>query len=248
MSSTLRRNGYRSAVQRPTVGDTKTSLVNSDHMGWLKCDARALSKSSYPQLFNVLGYSFGGSGDIFYLPDPSGRAMAFVGQATPTGNNWIMGGLSGEETHTLTIAEMPAHNHGTDASNNTIGNGLTGVSGEHVHTGTTNTTGNHTHEIFTANAGASDPNRIGQGIDDVYEGPANTSFAGDHSHTFTTDPSGNHQHTIQTQGGNQPHNNIQPTIWLGYLYIYGGKLFTGSDGLQAPQSKNKFPNFGNQIY
>lgn len=37
--------------------------------GWMVCDGRTLSAASYPELFAVLGYSFGGKDYQFQLPD-----------------------------------------------------------------------------------------------------------------------------------------------------------------------------------
>ena len=98
-------------------------------MGWLKCDGRALSTTQFNLLFQVIGYTFGGSGNTFNLPDPTGRVLGSVSASHPAGQS------VGTDTHTLTIPEMPAHDHG----------GTTGVAGSHTHTGTTSTNGEHTH-------------------------------------------------------------------------------------------------------
>lgn len=43
--------------------------------GWLICDGTLLNKTDYPELFNAIGYSFGGEegGSTFGLPDLRGR-------------------------------------------------------------------------------------------------------------------------------------------------------------------------------
>lgn len=220
MGSYFRDYMDRKASQRPTIGDTKFSAVTSDHMGWLKCDGRSLSVANYNLLFQVIGYSFGGSGNNFNLPDAQGRIAGAVGNNGES--TWALGDVSGSETHTLTIAEMPAHNHGTDASDTVVGNNLTGLSGGHTHT--INDPG-HSHSITTANAGASVENRVGQAIDNVNEGPAFTSSA---TTGITINSVADHQHSIATQGGGDPHNNIQPTIFMGSLYIYCGKTSVGN--------------------
>ena len=47
------------ATQRATVGDTKFSVINQDHMGWLKCDGRGLSTTAYNILFQVVIKNYG---------------------------------------------------------------------------------------------------------------------------------------------------------------------------------------------
>lgn len=36
---------------------------------WLECDGRSLSTGTYPDLFNVIGYMYGGGGTAFNIPD-----------------------------------------------------------------------------------------------------------------------------------------------------------------------------------
>jgi microcystin-dependent protein len=175
-------------------------------MGWLKCDGRQLDTTTYAILFNVIGYTFGGSGNTFYLPDMQGRVPGAAG--TGRGNDPIdpdlttraIGDYIGEEEHRLTINEMPSHTHG---SNN--------VSGDTNGSGTTSTVGNHSHDIITANAGAVYGNRVGQATDTVLEGPA------------STEPAGSHSHTIGNTGGSNYHNNMQPTLFVGNMFIYCGR-------------------------
>lgn len=77
---------------------------------WLLCDGSCVLISDYPDLFAVIGTTYGTTPDglHFCLPDLVGRVI--VG----TGTGWPMGDKAGEETHVLTVAEMPSHTH-TDA-------------------------------------------------------------------------------------------------------------------------------------
>jgi microcystin-dependent protein len=208
MSSTMRRTGHRSAVERPMVGDTKTSMVRDDHLGWLRCDGRQLLKTEYTLLYAVLGDDFGdASAGYFRLPDAMGRVVGLIGQADPSSTVWVDGSVSGEETHTLTIAEMPTHRHGTvDETDGDDGDGLTGVNGEHTH----DICGNGTDDQnFTAGGAAVPPNDV----------PSSSSY----NVNYIIKPAGAHQHTIGRTGGDQPHNNMQPTIFLGNLFIFCGR-------------------------
>lgn len=181
-------------------------------MGWLKCDGRSLSVADYNLLFQVVGYAFGGSGNNFNLPDSQGRVPGAIG---PNGESTRkLGDVSGSETHTLTINQMPAHKHGSvDVTGNTNGNGNTTTNGAHTHTGTTDAAG------FAASSTSVQTPVTGTNVADD---------TGSHTHTFTTNSAGDHFHTMGSTGGGAAHNNIQPTIFMGSLYMYCGKVKVGN--------------------
>ena len=154
------------------IGDYKYSSRLVDDKGWLVCDGRSLSAAEYPELYAVIGESFGGCEGYFKLPDFQGRVPGIVG----SGSNLSLRGLGssvGEETHTLTVDEMPSHNHG----------GVTGAAG------------------------------FGTGV---------ASPAVSLTTTDVADNTGSHTHTVSAQGGSQPHNNMQPTLFGGSLLIFAG--------------------------
>jgi microcystin-dependent protein len=138
--------------------------------------------------------------------------------------------MSGNQLHQLSIPEMPEHNHGTDVSGSVVGDGLTGISGEHIH-GITDP--GHTHTGTTDAAGyAASSHQVA--VSATTTGTADDTDS--HTHTFTTNSSttaitinsaGAHQHTISTQGGDVPHNNMQPTIFMGNMFIFSGKYGAG---------------------
>lgn len=78
---------------------------------WLICDGSAISRTDYSELFNVIGTEFGeGDGSTtFNLPNIKGRTI--VGLDTNDTDFNTIGKVLGEKTHTLTVAEMPEHNH-----------------------------------------------------------------------------------------------------------------------------------------
>ena len=129
--------------------------------GWLECDGSAVSRSTYSVLFAAIGTTWG-SGDgvnTFNLPDLRGRAP--IGRGTGSGlSARTLAQQVGAETHTLSEAEMPTHNHGiTDPGHfhgaATQGSGYTatnGANGNRADFG--NTTTNFTN-ISINNAGSS---------------------------------------------------------------------------------------------
>ena len=80
--------------------------------GWVPCDGRQLTVSQNQGLFGILGYTYGGDGSTkFALPDLRGRVPIGTGQGPGVQRNYVLGQIGGEETHTLTIAEVPSHSH-----------------------------------------------------------------------------------------------------------------------------------------
>jgi microcystin-dependent protein len=83
--------------------------------GWELCQGayRSSTDGTYIPLFNVIGYAFGQSGSNFRLPDLQGRVPMGVdaGAGRIGSHPNTLGGAAGVETHTLSLAEIPAHNH-----------------------------------------------------------------------------------------------------------------------------------------
>jgi len=217
MTSYIRTQYTLSSHQRPIVGDQKTSAQNADHMGWLKCDGRALSKNDFFFLFQVVGYNFGGSGDIFNLPDARGKVPGLNGPYTDiNGNsdNFVFGSTRGEYKHRLTIPEMPSHNHGVANRTQDISNNTTSLE----YTGQTVNDPGHTHS-YTAPGGATNYNVASITPQTIGDQAATT---GSHTTGITlNDPK--HAHRLNPAGGDQYHNNIQPTIVMGNIFMYSVK-------------------------
>lgn len=74
--------------------------------GWLLCNGQAVSRTTYSNLFSVLGTSYGqGDGSTtFNVPDLAGRVVVGVNGTYPLAGN------GGEATHTLSEAELPSVN------------------------------------------------------------------------------------------------------------------------------------------
>jgi microcystin-dependent protein len=79
--------------------------------GYADASGQLMSISQNTALFSLLGTTYGGNGQTtFALPDLRGRVPRGIGQA-PGLSNVDQGEASGQETVTLTIAQMPAHTH-----------------------------------------------------------------------------------------------------------------------------------------
>jgi hypothetical protein len=79
--------------------------------GWLLCDGALHSRATYPELSAVLASTYGGDPSNFRVPDLRGRTA--VGSGTGAGlSARNVGQWDGAEKVTLSLAEMPTHNHG----------------------------------------------------------------------------------------------------------------------------------------
>ncbi|NBO25985.1 MAG: hypothetical protein EBU96_04185 [Actinobacteria bacterium] len=88
----------------------------SDPDGWFICDGRSVSTSQYSELFGVLGYVYGGSGNSFNIPDYRGRSVfgcdTVSGSAagrSPTGIQPHL--FDGASSVTLAQSECPLQSH-----------------------------------------------------------------------------------------------------------------------------------------
>jgi microcystin-dependent protein len=98
-------------VSEPFVGEVKLISWNFPPKGWAFCNGAQLAINQNQALYSLIGTMYGGNGQTtFALPDLRGRTAIHQGQ----GFNEGQGG--GEEFHTLTQNEMPAHNHFVTAS------------------------------------------------------------------------------------------------------------------------------------
>src|SRR5213083_190033 len=105
-------------AQDPILGCIFMFAGNFAPRGYALCQGQLLSIAQNTALFSILGTTYGGNGQTtFGLPDLRGRAPVGQGQA-PGLNNVQLGESGGIQSASLTINNMPAHNHAVTVSVN----------------------------------------------------------------------------------------------------------------------------------
>lgn len=162
--------------------------------GYLLCDGSEASRTTFSDLFDVVGTTYGeGDGSTtFNLPDLRGRFVLGLDNMGGASADVVtdpeadsLGGVSGEEEHELTIDEMPTHNH----------------------TGTTQSAGNHNHTVdYAGNWSTNAPGNLA-GTSASNNSTTNTRSTGSHTHTLN----------VEDRGGGEAHNNVPPFIAFNWV-------------------------------
>lgn len=171
------------------IGQIIDMAANTLPFGFLACNGSAVSRTTYAELFGVIGttYGVGDGSTTFNLPDAQGRALVGAGSYTDPVSGAIsrtLGTALGAEKHQLSSAELASHGHGV-------------------------TDPGHPHGIT--------PNGNGSGIYNTLS-PYSTVQQVGFNHTFGapgTQPTINSATTgisVQSAGGDTSHNNMQPSL------------------------------------
>lgn len=111
-------------MPEPYLGEIRLLSFVFAPRGWALCNGQLLPINQNQPLFSLLGTTYGGNGQTnFALPNLIGRVPIHVATNHPLGD------LGGEETHTVTTAEMPTHTH---VAHGSITKGDTPVPTAHV--------------------------------------------------------------------------------------------------------------------
>lgn len=104
--------------------------INWAPQDWLLCAGQTLQVSQYQALFSIIGYTYGGSGTQFMLPDLRGRIPVGSGSG-PNLTPRQLGSKGGAESASINTAatgsisiginNLPAHTHAATLSGLTLG-------------------------------------------------------------------------------------------------------------------------------
>jgi microcystin-dependent protein len=124
----------------PYLSEIRIVSFNFPPKGWAFCNGQTLPINQNQALFALLGTTYGGDGiTTFQLPNLQARMPVHVG------NGFNLGQTGGEANHTLTMTEMPSHNHqaqgsSATASSPSAGGNTWAVSTKNPYSTTPNTT------------------------------------------------------------------------------------------------------------
>ncbi|MDQ6481325.1 tail fiber protein [Dyadobacter sp. LHD-138] len=100
-------------MAQPYVGEIRMFAGNFAPAGWNFCEGQLLPISENETLFQLIGTTYGGDGEsTFAMPDLRGRIPIHQG------NGFILAETGGAEEITLTVQQIPGHNHPLMASTN----------------------------------------------------------------------------------------------------------------------------------
>jgi microcystin-dependent protein len=95
------------------IGEITTVSFNFAPQGWALCNGQLLPINQNQVLYSLLGTTYGGDGrTTFGLPNLQARVPMHKG------NGLVLGEVTGEYSHTLTLAELPGHLHVVNGSPN----------------------------------------------------------------------------------------------------------------------------------
>lgn len=170
--------------------------------GHFHANGAAVSRSAYPELFAIIGTTYGaGDGSTtFNLPDLRGVFIRGADDGKGIDIGRVLGSLQQsanlQHSHSGTATSGGGHNHVVTVQN----------SGNHSHSGQTFNSGEHAHS-FPAMEGPKlavspgFPNFVSQP-----GGALNTSPAGNHFHHLSIDANGAHSHgTVVSVSGEHTH-------------------------------------------
>ena len=206
-------NGNPIGAADVPVGTVLPYTSTSVPSGYLLCDGSAISRTTYAQLFAVIGTTYG-SGDgstTFNLPNLQGRFV--LGKS----GSYALASTGGAATVTLTTDQIPSHTHTQKSCTNP---------GDHAH---------NTWNTFSFRHASGGVTTTCTG--DSGDGRGNaTQGAGGHTHTITLNDTGGGQ----AHNNMPPYITLVYMIKVenGNATVPGSVIVTNADVAQITQNKN----------
>jgi microcystin-dependent protein len=100
-------------MAEPFLSEIRIMSFGFPPKGWAFCNGQLLPINQNQALFSLLGTTYGGDGRVnFGLPNLQGRSPIHMG------SGHTLGEMGGEQGHTLSISEVPAHIHAASGTSN----------------------------------------------------------------------------------------------------------------------------------
>ncbi len=97
------------------IGEIRAFSFNYVPQGWLLCNGDLLAVNNFSTLFAVIGYTYGGSGATFQLPNINGKTLVGQGElhygGVDSGSYYQIGEKQNGDTIVLNYKNMPPHKH-----------------------------------------------------------------------------------------------------------------------------------------
>jgi microcystin-dependent protein len=113
--NTFTVGGATNVGQLAAPGDLKANAGPGLQQGWIYCDGRAVSRTTYSALFAAIGgyYGVGDGSTTFNVPDLRGRVLAGSDDGVGRLSGFSLAVSSGSQICQLTDpGQLPYHNHG----------------------------------------------------------------------------------------------------------------------------------------
>lgn len=200
-------------MSEPYIGEIKIIAFDYAPRNWAFCDGQTLPIIQNEALFALIGNSYGGDGNTtFCLPDLRGRVPVHSGKG-PGLENRTVGEIIGLEKVSLDISTMPAHTHSIQTAATDISSLEVAIKGYDGRPDTNNLEGN----VF-AQAASGTGDR-----DNIYPSYS-TKAPNKYMDLNIAEVSGTVkvQATALDNGGDQSHNNMQPSLVVNYVIALEG--------------------------
>ena len=197
----------------PFIGEIRIFTGNFAPTGWFLCQGQLLPISAYQALFAIIGTFYGGNGTSnFQLPNLQGRFPIGVGQAQ-SGQIYNLGEVGGVPQVTMTLNNLPAHNHlatftptgGSQLNAQLMGSPNAGT--------TTSPQGNYLANIVNDQSGTTDP---------IYVPQAQAGTLAPIAGLSVTGQVGGGTVAVQNTGSGLPVETISPYLGINYIIAYNG--------------------------